>query len=188
MSIAEFPGQDGFPSEELEHLPGLFVQETLRHNSEVLNDCLRPPVRDGVYVKEYEGVRCFASPMIIFVDSTSGVIHGVGSASVIDRIEAQQPADTPLEFSEEKATGIARDVLEDPSTARVCIWFEEAVEMRKSWLGVIRSYKPESWARGTRIILNKVANRLEPLEELMPDPIERGILLQSLDEYNQRPS
>jgi hypothetical protein len=101
----------------------------LRRNVEILSDDVKPALKDDrMAIKNYEGQRVFARSMILYVDRSKGRIVGIGSHEKIAREEliaqgmvregrlpvAPEPSDL-----EEAATGLPREILEDPNTARI---------------------------------------------------------------------
>jgi hypothetical protein len=184
----------GFDSEPTEPIVGQTnprVAEILAGNVATLASDAREAVRhDAGRLKEYEGRRVMARAMVLYIDSTTGAIKGIGSHESLERTNrrltpyAQQYVEPSA--IEAEATGLPVEMLADPTTTRINAWYEvplgTQIEPGKS---VIE--KPASWARDERIRLSQNSFKSHPLEVAIPDPIERGVFLKSIDDYNQMP-
>lgn len=162
------------------------VSETLAHNAEILASDIKPAVEDDkIARKEYDGRRVIAQSIILYVDQTTGRIAGIGSHEKLAR-EGQMKRTSGTGSLESDATGIPQAVLDDPNTVRINAWFEQAVDSIDAG-ELLEIQRPESWPRNDRVRLSARSLEHAPLEQLIPEAIERGILLKSIEDYNQTP-
>lgn len=175
------------PGASFDDQPNSAVAETFVHNAEMLVRPVSTAVEDDRVVgRSYEGQRIFARPLILYVDATTGRIEGVGSHEKIAREKHMSHASGVATTVEAEATGVAKEVLDDPNIARIDAWFEQALLSSEVAPGEWRIQRPQSWVRNDRIRLSERSLTFTPLEQALPEDIERGMFLKSIADHNAR--
>lgn len=162
------------------------IGETLAHNASMLANIEPVLENDSVVAKEYDDQRVFATPVVLYVDRSTGSIEGLGSHEKIARTRSQAVAGAEPGAIEALATGLPQVMIDDPNTVRVYAWFERALLTAKTEKpDVYTIQRPASWVRNDRVRLSQRSLSHHPLEKSIPEGIERGIFLKSIDEHNQ---
>ncbi|HEX7633137.1 MAG TPA: hypothetical protein VF401_02295 [Candidatus Saccharimonadales bacterium] len=166
------------------------IAETFRHNAEMLNTRVNPVAMlaagEGQSV---EGKQCFGVEISLHVDSTTGRIVDIKSVeeeqrettrrgSIITR-DGEGNIDSFLMLEPELPEGIVRV----PATTLSAM--PDFSGERSD--GKVRVNRPDSWVRNEQIMVNPAADGSSIVEERIPDPIERGIFLQSIERHNAEP-
>jgi hypothetical protein len=169
--------------------PEQIVQETFDINAKMLGKQLDLATRPStMYVKRFDGKKCPSYPVNLYVDVSTGRITEIKTVEDEYR-EAQKNNDyflddgggilTPAVLLEQVSPTLPEGTVRVPITyARTFILPHARQSKDKIYVD-----RPDSWVRNDQIILDTQREGVE-LDALITDPIERGILLKSIDDHN----
>ncbi len=173
---------------------GQEVADALNHNSEILASKVKSVVDNVLaFLGIVDNKKCFSYPIILHVDRTSGRIVDITSVEAERRKKAFedgffQESDMPTGIvnpavSTEVEDVANSDIVMVPASRLTA--FPNLDSNAPHPEGKILVDRPESWNRNDQVTLKE--DVLRSIENLIPDPIERGVFLKSLDSYNNAP-
>jgi hypothetical protein len=170
----------------------LEIRAIFDHNQTVLTTEVEKAGQGAaVYSCEVEGKRCFGKPMNLYVEHTNGKILAVTSIEKEKREKAYARGNFAISSAFPNVIYPVTDNNNDQpifgDIAKIAVWYQFAYPIldktKQTLKGKILIDRPESWSGNNQIILSDEFMEA-PINVLLSDPLDRGVFLKSLENFN----